>query len=114
MWPVKQPYSERMVYSELDDGPNALIRNETRAGGYGDEILSRFEVWTMFDGYTDRLQAEKAAEKIAAKKIVVDEITGDMRKVIEWAWMNPDSPAEIHDTAARLLQQPSLAHGFAT
>ena len=112
MWPVKYPYSERMVYS--DDGPNALIRNETSKGPYDDKMLPRFEVWVMFDGYVDRLQAEKVAEKIAAKEIVVDEITGDMRKVIEWAWMNSDSPPEIHDTAARLLQQPSLAHGFAT
>lgn len=33
--------------------------------------------------------------------------------VATWAWLNPECPAEIHDAAARILDQPTLAHGMA-
>lgn len=37
-----------------------------------------------------------------------DELT---RYVLEWCWLNGNSPPEIHDAAACLLGEPSLASG---
>jgi hypothetical protein len=108
MWPVKTPYSERIYHTEDDMSQTAMVRNEC------EKDLACWEVWVMFDGFTERTAAEAMAEKVAKRDVVVDEITDDMRKVIEWAWLNCDAPPEIHDMAARALNEPSLAHGFAT
>lgn len=34
--------------------------------------------------------------------------------VARWAWMERDTPPDIHDAAALALDVPSLAHGFYT
>ena len=37
----------------------------------------------------------------------------DAKYVLEWCYQSPSVPSNIHDLAARALDQPSLAHGFA-
>lgn len=42
-----------------------------------------------------------------------EEAQRDIRKVVEWAYSSGLTPSEIHDRAARAMDEPILAHGFA-
>ncbi len=35
----------------------------------------------------------------------------DLRVLAYWVYVQSDAPAELHDLAARILGEPSLAHG---